>query len=167
MQYKPCGLPGVVFCRSCLHTACLAHGLHEAEWLMHRHQHQHPARHARRGLAAAWHLQHVEVTNQTTGERASFYADTWLDAKAGTSTLLLEPATGPGAAAGSKNRYKVSVQTADKRGAGTDADVSVVLMGEGGKASQELRLESGANNFERNKVWARLQCMVLRQMQAH
>jgi hypothetical protein len=37
------------------------------------------------------------------------------------------------------------------RGAGTDADISVILMGEAG-SSKEMRLESSADNFERGKV---------------
>lgn len=48
-------------------------------------------------------------------------------------------------------RYKVSVQTADKRGAGTDADISIIFMGNKG-SSKEMRLESSANNFERGQV---------------
>ena len=43
------------------------------------------------------------------------------------------------------------IQTGDVRGAGTDADVAVVLHGEKG-ASAELKLESSANNFERGKL---------------
>ncbi len=41
----------------------------------------------------------------------------------------------------------------DVRGAGTNADVSVVLIGSAGK-SKELKLESSADNFERGKVSA-------------
>ena len=48
-------------------------------------------------------------------------------------------------------RYKVSVQTADKRGAGTDADISISILGSKG-SSKEMRLESSANNFERGQV---------------
>jgi hypothetical protein len=52
-----------------------------------------------------------------------------------------------------RERTQVSVQTGDVRGAGTDCDISVQLVGASG-ATQELRLESSANNFERNKVCA-------------
>jgi hypothetical protein len=41
------------------------------------------------------------------------------------------------------------------RGAGTDADISVILVGEQG-SSREMRLESSADNFERGKVRTRL-----------
>eukprot|EP00967_Tisochrysis_lutea_P038149 scaffold45742_cov18-Tisochrysis_lutea.AAC.1 len=45
----------------------------------------------------------------------------------------------------------VRVRTGDVRGAGTDADVSIILIGSKGQ-SQEIQLESSADNFERNKV---------------
>jgi hypothetical protein len=47
-----------------------------------------------RGLAAAWHLAHVEVLNHNSGQRATFMADAWLDAKLGTTTLMLKPTSG-------------------------------------------------------------------------
>lgn len=103
-----------------------------------------------RGAAPAWHLQHVEVMNQSTGDRAVFPADKWLDAKLGTTTVVLE-AAGTEVGGMKSNKYKVTVQTGDKRGAGTDADISVMLIGAAGK-SEEIKLESSADNFERNKV---------------
>lgn len=50
-----------------------------------------------RGLGAAWHLSHVEVVNHSSGERAAFVADTWLDAKLGPTTITLQPSSGAGA----------------------------------------------------------------------
>jgi hypothetical protein len=45
----------------------------------------------------------------------------------------------------------VSVTTADERGAGTDADITIILIGT--KAtSPELRLESSKDNFERGSL---------------
>uniref|UniRef100_A0A383W527 PLAT domain-containing protein n=1 Tax=Tetradesmus obliquus TaxID=3088 RepID=A0A383W527_TETOB len=106
--------------------------------------------HDNRGAAPAWHLSHVEVSNHATGARAVFYANAWLDVKLGTATLLLKAggADGQGAA---QNKWKLSVQTSDVRGAGTDADISAILVGEQG-SSKEMRLESSADNFERGKV---------------
>ncbi|KAG2499991.1 hypothetical protein HYH03_002273 [Edaphochlamys debaryana] len=103
--------------------------------------------HDNKGLAAAWHLDHVEVIHQARQETYYFLADQWLDAKSGTLVITLEPAN----AAGAKQVYKVSVRTSDKRGAGTDADISVILMG-ATASSPELKLESSANNFERNQT---------------
>lgn len=55
------------------------------------------------GLGAAWHLEHVEVLNQATGERYYFIAEQWLEKKAGTSIIYLEPAN----AVGAKQMFKV------------------------------------------------------------
>ena len=50
--------------------------------------------------------------------------------------------------------WQVSVQTGDKRGGGTDADVSVILFGSEGTSS-EVKLDNSKNNFERNQVGGR------------
>lgn len=177
--------------------------------------------HDNAGLGPAWHLSHVEVTHQATGDRAYFIADQWLDAKTGTTMVTLERsdggwvggwgvhaapprresagtytvatshtlciwdvhalafictmvlniscyvsnnttstcqlpivwcrATPPSPGLNARQKYKVTVRTSDKRGAGTDADVSVLLKG-AKAASKEIKLESSADNFERNKV---------------
>ena len=69
--------------------------------------------------------------------------------------ITLEPSN----AAGAKQRWKVAVQTGDERGSGTDADISIILFGDKAQ-SAEMKLESSANNFERNQVlccaWLRL-----------
>lgn len=48
------------------------------------------------------------------------------------------------------NKYKVTVFTADKRGAGTDANVYITLFGKEGD-SAERKLDNSENNFERGK----------------
>ncbi|KXZ56858.1 hypothetical protein GPECTOR_1g774 [Gonium pectorale] len=85
--------------------------------------------------------------NKARQETYYFLADQWLDAKLNTLVITLEPTN----AAGAKQVYKVSVRTSDKRGAGTDADISIILMGAATK-SPELKLESSSNNFERNQT---------------
>lgn len=47
--------------------------------------------------------------------------------------------------------YEVVVYTGDVRGAGTDANVMLVLYGEKGK-SEEFSLRNKSDNFERNQV---------------
>ncbi|KAF6256823.1 hypothetical protein COO60DRAFT_1640423 [Scenedesmus sp. NREL 46B-D3] len=106
--------------------------------------------HDNRGAAPAWHLSHVEVSNHGTGARSVFYANAWLDAKLGTATLLLQAGSAD-AHSTAQNKWKLSVQTSDVRGAGTDADISAILIGEQG-SSREVRLESSADNFERGKL---------------
>ncbi len=55
------------------------------------------------GIGAPWHLEHVEILHQATGERYYFVADQWLEKKRGTSIIFLEPTN----AAGAKQMYKV------------------------------------------------------------
>ena len=45
--------------------------------------------------------------------------------------------------------YEVKVLTGDRRGAGTDANVSIVLYGEKGNSGQPKTLQNNSNNFER------------------
>jgi hypothetical protein len=48
-------------------------------------------------------------------------------------------------------KYKILVHTGDKRGAGTDANVFVILHGDKGDSGKRV-LESAGNNFERGRV---------------
>ncbi len=50
----------------------------------------------------------------------------------------------------SGHKYKVTVYTGDKRGAGTDANVTINIFGENGN-SGERKLDNSKNNFERKK----------------
>jgi PLAT/LH2 domain len=45
--------------------------------------------------------------------------------------------------------YEVKVITGDRRGAGTDANVFIVLYGENGDSGKPKILQSASNNFER------------------
>ena len=50
----------------------------------------------------------------------------------------------------SANKYKVTVYTGDKRGAGTNAEVLINIFGTLGN-SGERKLDNNKNNFERNQ----------------
>ena len=43
--------------------------------------------------------------------------------------------------------------TGDRRGAGTDANVFIVLYGESGDSGKPKILQNGSNNFERGKFY--------------
>lgn len=49
------------------------------------------------------------------------------------------------------SRFLITVLTGDKHGAGTDCDVSIILLGAHGK-TQEIKLDDTRNNFEANQV---------------
>ena len=48
--------------------------------------------------------------------------------------------------------YKVVVATGDKLAAGTDADVSITLIGENGKSGKQALKMKGINLFERKQI---------------
>ena len=94
------------------------------------------------GLGPAWHLNHIEIVDRMTRESYYFLADRWMDKKDGTNVVMLEPASRDS----DKQVYQVVVTTGDKRGSGTDADISVILFGD--KAvSPEMKLDNSANNL--------------------
>ena len=50
----------------------------------------------------------------------------------------------------SDTHYKISVYTGDKRGAGTDANVYIIMFGENGDSGDKF-LDDSKNNFERKQ----------------
>jgi hypothetical protein len=87
-------------------------------------------------------------------QRFQFPFNDWL--KGGKIRQEIRPAgagssSSQAAGAGSRVTFRVAVTTSDVRGAGTDANVGIVLYGEKGDTG-ERRLESSANDFERGKV---------------
>jgi hypothetical protein len=57
--------------------------------------------------------------------------------------------------------YEVKVITGDRRGAGTDANVSITLYGDKGNSGQPKVLQTAANNFERGIVNIFSKCHIL------
>ena len=49
-----------------------------------------------------------------------------------------------------ESKYRISIYTGDKRGAGTDANVYITLFGDLGD-SGEKKLDNNKNNFERSQ----------------
>lgn len=101
--------------------------------------------------ADSWHLDHVVISRGKgkTAKRWKFPCDKWLSAEEGdrkcSRTLLATKV------AASKPVYDVDVYTADKRGAGTDANVFITLFGVKGQGVR-TKLDDKKNNFERNMV---------------
>ena len=50
----------------------------------------------------------------------------------------------------SESKYKVSVYTGNKSGAGTDANVYITLFGENGDSGEKI-IDNNKNNFERGE----------------
>lgn len=88
----------------------------------------------------------VEVHNPITGKTYCFPCNAWLrDSECRKELLAGSPeGTAP-------TNYRVTVYTTDVRGAGTDADVYLVIYGQNGDTG-ERKLDNSTNNFERGKV---------------
>ncbi len=103
------------------------------------------------GFGSGWFLENIIVTNEKTGEKWIFNCNRWLDKGEDDGLIVRELAPENNAAGAKIVKYKISVRTGDKRGAGTDANVFIILHGEHGDTGKRL-LERSANNFERGKV---------------
>ena len=90
------------------------------------------------------------VTNLKDNTETFFLCGKWLDSSSGDKQIAREiPATNAdGQTYAPLTRYKISVYTADRRGAGTDANVFIHLFGDKGE-SGDLNLDNSSNNFER------------------
>jgi hypothetical protein len=116
------------------------------------------------GVRPGWHLGSVtiEVLSASAsagggGSAASepeavyhFPCSAWLDQQHGTSRELLPGAAGGAAAPGCC--YTLTLHTSDLRGAGTDANIDVNIVGQGGAATGWQRLQAAQDAFERGKV---------------
>uniref|UniRef100_A0A3Q3AH36 Lipoxygenase homology PLAT domains 1a n=1 Tax=Kryptolebias marmoratus TaxID=37003 RepID=A0A3Q3AH36_KRYMA len=97
---------------------------------------------------ASWFLDRVVVTDVNRPNLRYYFAcNNWLSREEGDNLFVrdllgsLNPMDVP------KNKYLVSVFTADMKGSGTDADVFLNIFGEYGDT--ERRLDSDKDNFER------------------
>eukprot|EP01048_Picozoa_sp_COSAG05_P003976 COSAG05_NODE_197_length_14521_cov_113.902995_1_plen_1885_part_00 len=102
--------------------------------------------HDKQGAAPGWFLENVTVIDESTGTESEFQCGRWLaedkdDQKCRRELGLTPGGDGP-------VEYKVTVQTGDKRGAGTDATVTMILYGANGDSGSQ-KLESGNDDFER------------------
>ncbi|CAH1787210.1 unnamed protein product [Owenia fusiformis] len=109
--------------------------------------------HDNTGFAAGWYLERVVVTDMKNPKWTYYFpCGQWLSKSEGDGAISRD-------LIGSKdplairraNKYKVTVYTADKRGAGTDANVYITMFGETGD-SGERRLDTSKNNFEKGTV---------------
>ncbi|KXZ51726.1 hypothetical protein GPECTOR_11g173 [Gonium pectorale] len=100
------------------------------------------------GYAPSWHLDHVLVTNLKTGITYLFPCRQWFDSRMGDGAL--ERTLQAADSLLKKQPYHFYIHTSDIRGAGTDADVFVVLHGEHGDTPVTV-LPSQLEHFERGQ----------------
>lgn len=100
---------------------------------------------------SSWHLAEVMVENITSGTEWLFPVQQWFDSKIGdclTRRLLFPGSTRRPATV---RRYKLAVYTSNLKGAGTDANILVQLVGEHGE-TQEKKVVASPDAFERGKL---------------
>jgi hypothetical protein len=103
------------------------------------------------GFGSGWFLDNVVVTNEKMGTKWVFNCNKWLDKGEDDGLIVRELLPENNPADTKVVKYKVSVHTGDKRGAGTDANVFIILHGETGDTGKR-KLEGAGNNFERGRI---------------
>ncbi|XP_030851151.1 lipoxygenase homology domain-containing protein 1 isoform X3 [Strongylocentrotus purpuratus] len=97
--------------------------------------------HNGKGSRTDWYLNKVTLRNMETGDLTTFKCEGWLSKSMGDKKTVKElAAIVKGKAQVKNSNYKIIVKTSDKRGGGTDANVSMVLFGQNG-SSDELKLK--------------------------
>ena len=104
--------------------------------------------HDNKGLAPAWFVENVTVVDEATAKEYPFQVERWLSKDMDDG--LVERELYEGASSGDIATYDVTVTTGDVRGAGTDANISMVLVGTDGSSGTQ-KLESGGDDFERGQ----------------
>jgi hypothetical protein len=101
-----------------------------------------------RELDHAWQPDWVRITALDSGQSWYFQGIGWLPGSPGGTATVLYPGGAPQGA-----EYRVSITTGDRRNAGTDATVTLNLIGSDGLQSGALALDkSGWNDFERGSL---------------
>lgn len=99
-------------------------------------------------VAEAWKPDWVRITPLDSGRTWQFPGTGWLPGHPQGWTSALHAGDVPGGA-----RYRISILTGDRRNAGTDATVTLNLVGADGAESGPLELDTpGRNDFERNSL---------------
>ncbi|KAH9519113.1 Lipoxygenase y domain-containing protein 1 [Bulinus truncatus] len=107
-----------------------------------------------KGSRPCWFLEKMELMNMETGVKSVFKYNNWIgQGKEGAKNPVDIPATEMGKIVVEKTNYKVMVKTSDVSGAGTDANIYIILFGAFGD-SGEIHLKNSETHkhpFERNQ----------------
>nr|XP_012645777.1 lipoxygenase homology domain-containing protein 1 isoform X1 [Microcebus murinus] len=106
------------------------------------------------GSRPEWFLERILLKNMNTGDLTMFYYGDWLSQRKGKKTLVCEMcAVIDGEEMMEYTSYTVSVKTSDILGAGTDANVFIIIFGENGDSGTlALKQSANWNKFERNNT---------------
>ncbi|XP_042637316.1 lipoxygenase homology domain-containing protein 1 [Orycteropus afer afer] len=106
------------------------------------------------GSRPEWFLERILLKNMNTGDLTMFYYGDWLSQRKGKKTLVCEIcAVIDGEEMMEWTSYTVTVKTSDILGAGTDANVFIIIFGENGDSGTlALKQSANWNKFERNST---------------
>uniref|UniRef100_I3LDH6 Lipoxygenase homology PLAT domains 1 n=1 Tax=Sus scrofa TaxID=9823 RepID=I3LDH6_PIG len=106
------------------------------------------------GNRPEWFLERILLKNMNTGDLTMFYYGDWLSQRKGKKTLVCEMcAVIDEEEMMEWTSYTVSVKTSDILGAGTDANVFIIIFGENGDSGTlALKQSANWNKFERNNT---------------
>uniref|UniRef100_A0A2R8MPB5 Lipoxygenase homology domain-containing protein 1 n=1 Tax=Callithrix jacchus TaxID=9483 RepID=A0A2R8MPB5_CALJA len=106
------------------------------------------------GSRPEWFLERILLKNMNTGDLTMFYYGDWLSQRKGKKTLVCEMcAVIDEEEMMEWTSYTVAVKTSDILGAGTDADVFIIIFGENGDSGTlALKQSANWNKFERNNT---------------
>ncbi|KAM9225590.1 lipoxygenase homology domain-containing protein 1 isoform 3-T3 [Dugong dugon] len=106
------------------------------------------------GSRPEWFLERILLKNMNMGDLTMFYYGDWLSQRKGKKTLVCEMcAVIDGEEMMEWTSYTVSVKTSDILGAGTDANVFIIIFGENGDSGTlALKQSANWNKFERNST---------------
>ncbi|XP_058133602.1 lipoxygenase homology domain-containing protein 1 [Dasypus novemcinctus] len=106
------------------------------------------------GSRPEWFLERILLKNMNTGDLTMFYYGDWLSQRKGKKTLVCEMcAVIDEEEMMEWTSYTVTVKTSDILGAGTDANVFIIIFGENGDSGTlPLKQSANWNKFERNST---------------
>ena len=102
-------------------------------------------------LGSGWYCDWVELFLPEKGMKYTFNVKRWIDSAEGDKKLEVECYPSNTQQVDSQIPYEITVETGDKSGAGTDANVFIQLYGDQGKTEQVV-LNDKSDNFERGAI---------------
>uniref|UniRef100_A0A8C9PC10 Lipoxygenase homology domains 1 n=1 Tax=Spermophilus dauricus TaxID=99837 RepID=A0A8C9PC10_SPEDA len=106
------------------------------------------------GSRPEWFLERILLKNMNTGDLTMFYYGDWLSQRKGKKTLVCEMcAVIDEEEMMEWTSYTITVKTSNILGAGTDANVFIIIFGENGDSGTlALKQSANWNKFERNNT---------------
>jgi hypothetical protein len=122
--------------------------------LGHEEQSDYPLE-SRHGREAQWYVTLITITDPSTGTIYHFHINQWIDINNGGDIFECHAKEEDFISQQRHRRlinYKIIVHTGNEPGAGTDADVSIILYGTLGDTGTRVLKQKGRNLFEKNQI---------------